>query len=96
MPRANYRIGLPLAGRWVEVLNTDARVYGGSDVGNAGGVTAGPVGAHGQPASARIHAAAARRIVAGAEAAAGTEQAAPAVAPGMRPGVSRARGRKTP
>ena len=52
VPRANYRIGLPRAGRWVEILNTDAVVYGGSGMGNGGSVTAEAVGAHGQPASA--------------------------------------------
>ena len=34
----DYRIKLPFAGFWREVLNTDAACYGGSDVGNAGGV----------------------------------------------------------
>jgi 1,4-alpha-glucan branching enzyme len=52
VPRSNYRIGLPRAGRWVEVLNTDAVVYGGSGMGNGGSVAAEAVGAHGQPASA--------------------------------------------
>jgi 1,4-alpha-glucan branching enzyme len=37
---ACYRVGLPKAGRWVEVLNTDAAVYGGSNHGNAAGVLA--------------------------------------------------------
>ncbi len=54
VPRADYRIGLPQAGRWVEVLNTDATAYGGSGLGNAGAVTAEAVGAHGQPASAAL------------------------------------------
>ena len=52
VPRADYRIGLPQAGRWVEVLNTDATAYGGSGLGNLGAVTAEAVAAHGQPASA--------------------------------------------
>ena len=45
VPRAGYRLGLPRAGRWREALNTDSHVYGGSDVGNLGGVErrAGPV-----------------------------------------------------
>ena len=38
--RRNYRIRVPFAGRWREVLNTDAALYGGSGVGNAGGVSA--------------------------------------------------------
>jgi 1,4-alpha-glucan branching enzyme len=38
--RRDYRVRVPFAGRWREVLNTDAAIYGGSDVGNAGGVSA--------------------------------------------------------
>jgi len=38
--REGYRIGVPSAGTWVELLNSDATIYGGSGVGNAGGVTA--------------------------------------------------------
>jgi 1,4-alpha-glucan branching enzyme len=40
VPRAGYGLPLPHAGRWREILNTDAAVYGGSSVGNMGGVTA--------------------------------------------------------
>jgi 1,4-alpha-glucan branching enzyme len=54
MPHNDYRIGLPLAGRWREVLNTDATDYGGSGVGNLGAVTAVPMPWHGRPASASI------------------------------------------
>jgi 1,4-alpha-glucan branching enzyme len=54
MPHNDYRIGLPLAGRWREVLNTDATVYGGSGVGNLGAVNAVPKPWHGRPASASI------------------------------------------
>ncbi len=43
VPRNNYRVGVPYAGRWREVLNTDAEVYGGSGAGNMGGVNAAPV-----------------------------------------------------
>jgi 1,4-alpha-glucan branching enzyme len=50
--RYNYRLGLPKAGFWRELLNSDAAVYGGSNVGNAGGVTADPVPSHNQPCSA--------------------------------------------
>ncbi len=39
---ADYRLGLPTAGAWTEVLNTDAALYGGSGVGNLGTVTAVP------------------------------------------------------
>ncbi len=51
-PHLGYRIGLPFAGRWREVVNTDADVYGGSGVGNLGGVEATDEGWHGLPASA--------------------------------------------
>ena len=40
VPRREYRIGLPTGGRYVEVLNSDSAYYGGSNVGNAGGVQA--------------------------------------------------------
>jgi 1,4-alpha-glucan branching enzyme len=52
MPHHDYRIGLPSAGEWREVLNTDAESYGGSGVGNMGIVTAENETWHGQPASA--------------------------------------------
>ncbi|SDC90949.1 1,4-alpha-glucan branching protein GlgB [Actinokineospora iranica] len=53
-PRDDYRVGLPAAGVWREVLNTDAAAYGGSGVGNLGAVTAEEVGHHGRPASAAL------------------------------------------
>jgi len=40
VPRHNYRIGVPKGGFWKEVLNSDAKEYGGSDQGNMGGVEA--------------------------------------------------------
>jgi 1,4-alpha-glucan branching enzyme len=48
----DYHLGLPVAGRWREVLNTDATVYGGSGIGNLGGVDAAGRPWHGRPASA--------------------------------------------
>ncbi|HET7736582.1 MAG TPA: 1,4-alpha-glucan branching protein GlgB [Nocardioidaceae bacterium] len=54
VPHENYRIGLPEAGRWEEVLNTDAAGYTGSGVGNFGSVTAEPSPSHGFPASATL------------------------------------------
>jgi len=48
VPRHNYRIGVPRGGFWQEVLNSDAREYGGSGQGNIGGVTAAPVSIHGR------------------------------------------------
>ncbi|HWA50913.1 MAG TPA: 1,4-alpha-glucan branching protein GlgB [Dongiaceae bacterium] len=54
VPRQNYRLGLPSAGQWSEVLNTDAAVYGGSGMGNLGAVTAEQVASHGKSHSARF------------------------------------------
>ena len=54
IPRTNHRIGLPSAGRWREVLNTDALSYGGSGMGNLGEVQAEPVPHRGFPASAEV------------------------------------------
>jgi 1,4-alpha-glucan branching enzyme len=54
MPHADYRVGLPHAGRWREILNTDAAVYGGSGVGNLGSIEAGSEPWHGRPASALV------------------------------------------
>jgi 1,4-alpha-glucan branching enzyme len=51
-PRLNYRIGLPKAGRWDEVLNSDAEIYGGGNVGNLGGVITDNYKVHNQPFSA--------------------------------------------
>ena len=49
VPRYNYRVGVPFGGFWEEVLNSDAVDYGGSGVGNLGGVEAEPVPVHGRP-----------------------------------------------
>jgi len=38
VPRWNYRVGVPQGGYWKEMLNSDAEVYGGSGIGNHGGV----------------------------------------------------------
>jgi 1,4-alpha-glucan branching enzyme len=51
-PHPTYQVGLPRAGRWREIVNTDAFGYGGSGVGNLGSVLAVPEPWHGQPASA--------------------------------------------
>ncbi|MGF1508040.1 MAG: 1,4-alpha-glucan branching protein GlgB [Myxococcota bacterium] len=47
VPRHNYRLGVPKAGRWAEVFNSDAPLYGGSGQGNMGGLETVPVQAHG-------------------------------------------------
>jgi 1,4-alpha-glucan branching enzyme len=50
----NYRIGVPQPGFWRELLNSDAREYGGSGQGNLGGVEAAPKPLHGRPFSLTI------------------------------------------
>jgi 1,4-alpha-glucan branching enzyme len=50
----DFRVGVPLAGRWREVLNTDSAEYGGSNQSNLGGVVAEPVGWHGLPFSVPV------------------------------------------
>jgi 1,4-alpha-glucan branching enzyme len=54
LPRSRYRVGLPRAGRWQELVNTDSEFYGGSGVGNMGGVTAENKPWHDQPYSAEL------------------------------------------
>ena len=54
VPHEQYLLGLPRAGRWDEVVNTDAELYLGSGVGNFGGVDAFDEPSHGQPAAARL------------------------------------------
>jgi len=51
----DWRVGLPKAGPWREILNTDAIEFGGSGEGNLGVVRAEPVGFQGRPASATVH-----------------------------------------
>ncbi|MFL5921323.1 MAG: 1,4-alpha-glucan branching protein GlgB [Gaiellaceae bacterium] len=54
VPREGYRLGLPRGGRWRELLNTDSTFYGGSDVGNLGGIAASGPAWHEQPQSAEL------------------------------------------
>ncbi len=54
VPRHAYRVGLPRAGRWRELVNTDAGDYGGSGVGNLGAVEADAKPWHEQPFSAEV------------------------------------------
>jgi 1,4-alpha-glucan branching enzyme len=54
VPRPNYRIGVPRAGFWQEILNSDATLYGGSGQGNIGGVHTTPVGWHGHYQSVNV------------------------------------------
>jgi 1,4-alpha-glucan branching enzyme len=51
VPRIGYRFGVPLPGFYREVVNTDAAVYGGSNLGNAGGTEAEALSSHGQDQS---------------------------------------------
>lgn len=48
VPRHNYRVGVSQGGYWKELLNSDSPNYGGSGVGNSGGLNATPVPSHGQ------------------------------------------------
>jgi 1,4-alpha-glucan branching enzyme len=54
VPRLEYRIGVPAAGRYAELLNSDAAIYGGSNVGNQGGVETEAIAAHGFDQSVRL------------------------------------------
>jgi len=54
VPRYNYRVGVPGDGDWKEILNSDAREYGGSGMGNFGGVEANPVPYHGEEQSINV------------------------------------------
>jgi 1,4-alpha-glucan branching enzyme len=54
VPRQGYVLGVPRGGRWREVLNSDASFYGGSGMGNAGGVHAREEPMHGRPFSVAL------------------------------------------
>jgi 1,4-alpha-glucan branching enzyme len=54
VPRRDYRIGVPLPGRYIERINTDAEVYGGGGVGNSGEVESEPEPMHGHGQSLRL------------------------------------------
>jgi 1,4-alpha-glucan branching enzyme len=51
VPRYGYRVGVPSGGFWRELLNSDAQEYGGSGMGNLGGVHAEAQPTHGRPFS---------------------------------------------
>ncbi|MFQ5734701.1 MAG: alpha amylase C-terminal domain-containing protein, partial [Planctomycetaceae bacterium] len=46
VPRKRYRVGVPQTGFYSEILNSDAEIYGGTNVGNGGGVYTEPVRQH--------------------------------------------------
>ncbi|HLE24604.1 MAG TPA: alpha amylase C-terminal domain-containing protein, partial [Thermodesulfobacteriota bacterium] len=50
-PRFNYQLGVPRGGFWKEILNSDSVFYGGSGLGNSGGLEANYVSSHGRPFS---------------------------------------------
>jgi 1,4-alpha-glucan branching enzyme len=54
VPRTTYRIGVPHGGYWRELLNSDGAAYGGSNMGNGGGVNAEAIPAHGRPYSLKM------------------------------------------
>jgi len=54
VPRLDYRVGVPRGGFWLEALNSDAKIYGGSGHGNFGGVEASPIPSHGQSHSVSL------------------------------------------
>jgi 1,4-alpha-glucan branching enzyme len=51
VPRQGYRLGVPLPGFYREAINSDAAIYGGANIGNAGGRHAEEVQSHGRPYS---------------------------------------------
>jgi len=54
VPRIGYRLGVPTGGFWRELLNSDANEYGGSGMGNLGGVLAEKEPVHGRPYSLNL------------------------------------------
>jgi 1,4-alpha-glucan branching enzyme len=54
VPRVGYRLGVPKLGLYREILNTDAEMFGGSNMGNAGAVMAEEIAHHGRPASLKL------------------------------------------
>jgi 1,4-alpha-glucan branching enzyme len=54
VPRVGYKVGVPSAGYWKEILNSDAREYGGGGIGNMGGAEALAESVHGRPHSLRL------------------------------------------
>ncbi len=49
VPRHAYKVGVPVGGWWRELLNSDSTLYGGSGMGNLGGVMAEQPGWHLRP-----------------------------------------------
>jgi len=55
VPRQSYRVGVPFAGRWTELFNSDADIYAGSNYGNGGGALTEEVPSHGQSLSLELN-----------------------------------------
>jgi 1,4-alpha-glucan branching enzyme len=55
VPRDNYRVGVPEKGFYREILNSDSKIYGGTNSGNMGGVESKPITSHGRPHSISLH-----------------------------------------
>lgn len=55
VPRHDYRVGVPGEGFWEERLNSDASIYGGSGIGNLGGLAAEAIPSHGLPFSLTLN-----------------------------------------
>ena len=55
VPREDYRVGVPQPGFYSEVLNSDAGIYGGTNIGNLGGVYSEPIASHGHKQSIKLH-----------------------------------------
>ena len=54
VPRDNYRVGAPCGGFWREIINSNAKEYGGTGQGNFGGLEAISIGHHGRPYSLTV------------------------------------------
>jgi 1,4-alpha-glucan branching enzyme len=54
VPRVNYEVGVPHNGVYREIFNSDSVLFGGSNVGNGGAVSAEHLPSHGRPASMRV------------------------------------------
>jgi 1,4-alpha-glucan branching enzyme len=51
VPRMGYRVGVPVDGAYMELMNSDAEIYGGSNCGNGGVVFSESIASHGHPHS---------------------------------------------
>jgi 1,4-alpha-glucan branching enzyme len=54
-PHIGYRIGVPVPGKYIEIINSDSEMYGGSNIGNLGGREAEAVASHGRDHSLKLN-----------------------------------------